>query len=38
VVGEMLNATTEAVKTILKEGAAAAMNRFNRKAEEEKKD
>jgi PTH1 family peptidyl-tRNA hydrolase len=38
VVGEMLNTTAEAVKTILKEGPAAAMNRFNRKAEEEKKD
>jgi PTH1 family peptidyl-tRNA hydrolase len=38
VVGEMLDTTAEAVKTILKEGPAAAMNRFNRKAEEEKKD
>jgi len=38
VVDEMLDATAEAVKTILKEGPAAAMNRFNRKAEEEKKD
>jgi len=38
VVGEMLDTTVEAVKTILKEGPAAAMNRFNRKAEEEKKD
>jgi PTH1 family peptidyl-tRNA hydrolase len=36
VVGEMLDTTAEAVKTILKEGPAAAMNRFNRKAEEEK--
>ena len=35
VVGEMLDTTAEAVKTILKEGPAAAMNRFNRKAEEE---
>ncbi len=38
IVGEMLDTTAEAVKTILKEGPAAAMNRFNRKAEEEKKD
>ena len=38
VVGEMLDTVAEAVKTILKEGPAAAMNRFNRKAEEEKKD
>ncbi len=38
VVGEMLDTTADAVKTILKEGPAAAMNRFNRKAEEEKKD
>jgi PTH1 family peptidyl-tRNA hydrolase len=38
VVGEMLATAAEAVKTILKEGPAAAMNRFNRKAEEEKKD
>jgi PTH1 family peptidyl-tRNA hydrolase len=38
VVGEMLDTTAEAVNTILKEGPAAAMNRFNRKAEEEKKD
>ena len=38
VVSEMLDTTAEAVKTILKEGPAAAMNRFNRKAEEEKKD
>jgi PTH1 family peptidyl-tRNA hydrolase len=36
VVGEMLDTTAEAVKTILKEGSAAAMNRFNRKAEEER--
>ena len=38
VVDEMLDTAAEAVKTILKEGPAAAMNRFNRKAEEEKKD
>jgi PTH1 family peptidyl-tRNA hydrolase len=38
VVGEMLDTTMEAVKAILKAGPAAAMNRFNRKAEEEKKD
>lgn len=38
VVGDMLDTTAEAVRTILKEGPAAAMNRFNRKAEEEKKD
>ncbi len=38
VVGEMLDTAAEAVKTILKDGPAAAMNRFNRKAEEEKKD
>jgi PTH1 family peptidyl-tRNA hydrolase len=38
VVGEMLDTVAEAVKTILKDGPAAAMNRFNRKAEEEKKD
>jgi len=38
VVGEMLDTAAEAVRTILKEGPAAAMNRFNRKAEEEKKD
>ena len=36
VVGEMLDTAAEAVKTILKEGPAAAMNRFNRRAEEEK--
>src|SRR5260370_39291573 len=36
VVGEMLDTTAEAVKTILKEGPAAAMNRCNRKGEEEK--
>ena len=38
VVAEMLDTAAEAVKTILKEGPAAAMNRFNRKAEEENKD
>jgi peptidyl-tRNA hydrolase, PTH1 family len=38
VVDEMLDTAAEAVKTILKEGPAAAMNRFNRKAEEERKD
>jgi PTH1 family peptidyl-tRNA hydrolase len=38
IVDEMLDTTAEAVKAILKEGPAAAMNRFNRKAEEEKKD
>jgi PTH1 family peptidyl-tRNA hydrolase len=38
IVDEMLDTTSEAVKAILKEGPAAAMNRFNRKAEEEKKD
>ena len=38
VVDEMLDTTAEAVTAILKEGPAAAMNRFNRKAEEEKKD
>jgi PTH1 family peptidyl-tRNA hydrolase len=35
VVSEMLDTTAEAVKTILKEGPAAAMNRFNRKADTE---
>jgi peptidyl-tRNA hydrolase, PTH1 family len=35
VVDEMLDTTAEAVTAILKEGPAAAMNRFNRKAEEE---
>jgi hypothetical protein len=34
----MLDTAAQAVKAILKEGPAAAMNRFNRKAEEEKKD
>jgi PTH1 family peptidyl-tRNA hydrolase len=33
VVDEMLDLTAEAVKVILSEGAAAAMNRFNRKPE-----
>jgi PTH1 family peptidyl-tRNA hydrolase len=32
-VGEVLDNAAEAVKVILKEGPAAAMNRFNRKAE-----
>ncbi len=36
VVDEMLDTTAEAVKTILTEGAAAAMNRFNRKPDIEK--
>ena len=36
VVDEMLDTAAEAVKMILAEGAAAAMNRFNRKAETEK--
>ena len=35
VVDEMLEVAADAVKAILTEGAAAAMNRFNRKAEEE---
>jgi PTH1 family peptidyl-tRNA hydrolase len=34
-VGEVLDNAAEAVKVILKEGPAAAMNRFNRKAEPE---
>ena len=34
VVGEMLDVAADAVKAILTEGAAAAMNRFNRKPEE----
>ena len=37
-VDEMLGAAAEAVKAILTEGAAAAMNRFNRKEEKEDKD
>jgi len=36
VVDEMLDIAAEAVEVILKEGPAAAMNRFNRKPEEEK--
>ena len=32
----MLDTAEEAVKVILKEGPAAAMNRFNRKPDEEK--
>jgi len=36
VVDEMLDRTADAVEVILKEGAAAAMNRFNRKAESAK--
>ena len=35
VVDEMLDATADAVKMILKNGPAAAMNRFNRKLEED---
>jgi PTH1 family peptidyl-tRNA hydrolase len=35
VVGEMLDVAADAVKAILTEGAAAAMNRFNRKLEAE---
>lgn len=35
VVDEMLDASAEAVKAILTEGPAAAMNRFNRKEEKE---
>jgi PTH1 family peptidyl-tRNA hydrolase len=35
VVGEMLDVAADAVKAILTEGAAAAMNRFNRKVEAE---
>ena len=37
VVDEMLDVAAEAVKVILKEGAAAAMNRFNRKVETRKR-
>ena len=37
IVDEMLDTAEEAVKVILKEGPAAAMNRFNRKPEEEAK-
>jgi PTH1 family peptidyl-tRNA hydrolase len=36
VVDEMLDRTADAVDVILKEGAAAAMNKFNRKAESAK--
>jgi peptidyl-tRNA hydrolase, PTH1 family len=36
VVDEMLNVAADAVKAILTDGAAAAMNRFNRKGETEK--
>lgn len=36
VVDEMLDVATQAVKVILTEGPAAAMNRFNRKPDEEK--
>jgi peptidyl-tRNA hydrolase, PTH1 family len=36
VVGEMLEVGAEAVKAVLTEGEAAAMNRFNRKVETEK--
>jgi PTH1 family peptidyl-tRNA hydrolase len=36
VVDEILDVATDAVKTILTDGAAAAMNRFNRKIEPEK--
>ena len=36
VVDEMLDVAADAVKTILTDGAAAAMNRFNRKVETEK--
>jgi len=38
VVDEMLDTAAEAVKVILAEGAAAAMNRFNRKEEKEGKE
>ena len=36
IVDEMLDVAADAVKAILADGAAAAMNRFNRKAETEK--
>jgi peptidyl-tRNA hydrolase len=36
VVDGMLDVAADAVKAILTEGAAAAMNRFNRKVETEK--
>ena len=35
VVDEMLDTAADAVKVILSEGAAAAMNRFNRKEEKD---
>jgi len=35
IAGDMLDAAIDAVKTILQEGPAAAMNRFNRKNKEE---
>jgi len=35
---QMLDTAADAVETVLKEGAAAAMNRFNRKPEAESKD
>jgi PTH1 family peptidyl-tRNA hydrolase len=38
VVDTVLNAAAEAVKVILTEGPAAAMNRFNRKPEQEEED
>ena len=38
VVNGVLETAAEAVNTILKEGPAAAMNRFNRKAEEDKEE
>jgi len=38
VVDEILETAAEAVNTILKEGPAAAMSRFNRKVEKEKED
>jgi PTH1 family peptidyl-tRNA hydrolase len=38
VVDGMLDTTAEAVKMILREGSAAAMNRFNRKEPDEEKD
>ena len=38
VVDEVIDTAAEAVNTILKEGPAAAMSRFNRKADKEKED
>ena len=38
VVDEVLDRTADAVEMILREGLAAAMNRFNRKIEDEKED